>query len=527
MSNLFLLGNGAVAQGALDAGISGAYAYPGTPSTEIMEHIQKGSSAESRSIHTQWSTNEKTALEAALGMSYAGRRALACMKHVGLNVAADIFMNAAVTGAHGGLVIAVADDPSMHSSQNEQDSRVFAAFAQVMAFEPSDIQEAYDMTREAFSLSEKLRTPVVLRLTTMLAHSRSTLVRQAAEPAAAPSLPDDTTHFMLIPMYARKNWALLVEKQNAFQEASATSRFNTFEDGPDHSLGIVAAGVAYSYARDCLQGETPQHPILKIGQYPLPETALRELAASCDALLVLEDGSPMIEGMLKGLLPNDGPEVKGRLDGSLPRCGELLPDAVARAIGMPAEQALAPQQAPVRMPKLCDGCPHVASLGFVQEAMSGFPDGRVFSDIGCYALGLLPPIALEGTCVNMGASITMAKGFSDGGLGPALAVIGDSTFAHSGMTALLDAISEQSPITVVILDNGTVAMTGWQSSPVAGKIDSICLGLGVGPEQVKTLTPIPKNHGANVAVLRDALAHRGVSVIIAQRECLHGQGAKR
>ncbi|MBT3192922.1 MAG: indolepyruvate ferredoxin oxidoreductase [Verrucomicrobia bacterium] len=527
MSNLLLLGNEAVAQGALDAGISGAYAYPGTPSTEIMEHVQRSPESVPRSIHSRWSANEKTALEAALGMSYAGKRALACMKHVGLNVAADIFMNAAVTGTNGGLVVAVADDPSMHSSQNEQDSRIFSAFAQTLTLEPCDVQEAYDMTIAAFALSEALEIPVVLRLTTLLSHSRSVIVRQPEREANQASLPEDATHFMLIPLYARKNWKRLIEKQETFREQSEMSAFNTLLDGPDHSVGIIATGVAYSYARDCLPGTPPAHPILKIGQYPIPEKAIRELAASCETLLVLEDGAPMVEERVKGVLPADRPVVKGRLDGTLPRCGELTPDAIACALGQPTEPMIRPQTLPVRMPRLCKGCPHVESLGFVQEAMATFPDGRVFSDIGCYALGLLPPIELEGTCVNMGSSITMAKGFRDAGLGPSVAVIGDSTFAHSGMTALLDAVFEQTSITVVILDNGTVAMTGWQSSPVAGKIDRICEGLGVDRGQIRTLVPLACNHDSNVVQLREALAYEGVSVIIAQRECVHGEGAKR
>jgi indolepyruvate ferredoxin oxidoreductase alpha subunit len=521
MPKLFLLGNGAVAQGALDAGVSGTYGYPGTPSTEIMEHVQQSPDAEAGDVHRIWSANEKTALEAALGMSYAGKRALACMKHVGLNVAADVFMNAAVTGANGGLVIAVADDPSMHSSQNEQDSRVFCAFAQVPCFEPSDVQEAYDMTFEAFRLSESLGTPVVLRLTTLLAHSRGTIERRDSRKQNEASLPSDLTHFMLIPMYARKNWKRLVEKQDAFLAASEASAFNGIQEGPDHTIGIVASGVAYSYARECLPDATPAHPILKIGQYPIPEAAIRRLADSCDTVLVLEDGAPMIENLVRGVLARDKPKIRGRMDGALPRCGELTPEVVAQALGNPAPPRT-PREAPPRMPKLCTGCPHIESLGFIQTAMSAFPMGRVFSDIGCYALGLLPPIALDGTCVNMGASITMAKGFSDSGLHPALAIIGDSTFAHSGMTALLDVVFEQSPVTIVILDNGTVAMTGGQTSPVAGKIDKICEGLGVPRENIETVVPLSCNHDNNAAVLKAALAFQGVSVIIAQRECLHG-----
>lgn len=517
---LLLLADEAIAQAALDAGISGAYAYPGTPSTEILEYIQRAPEAAARNIHREWSANEKTAMEEALGMSYAGHRALVAMKHVGLNVAADPFLNAAITGVNGGLVLAVADDPSMHSSQNEQDSRYYAHFARVPLFEPSNQQEAYDLTRQAFELSEQLRVPVVIRFTTRLAHSRADVTPATPRDAAPLSLPTDDRQFVLLPANARRNYEALLDKQVRLLALSESSGRNEIVDGPDTSLGIVACGIGLNYLRECYPDAPCPHPVLKLVQYPAPRELLARLTACCRTVLVLEDGYPLVEEMLRGAVAGSL-TVRGRQDGALPRAGELTPESVARALGFPSAPAREPPACVrPRPPVLCPGCPHVDSYLFIKEVMADHPHGRVFADIGCYTLGALPPFEAICSCVDMGASITMAKGAADAGLRPSLAVIGDSTFTHSGLTGLLDAIHENAPITILILDNGTTGMTGGQTSMGTGRLAEIVLGLGVPPDHVRTVTPLKKHHAENAAILREEIAHPGVSVLISRRTCI-------
>ncbi len=519
------LGNEALAQGALDAGLSGVYAYPGTPSTEITEYIQRSPEALSRGVRSAWAANEKTAMEAALGMSYAGKRALVCMKHVGLNVAADPFMNSAFTGVHGGLVYAIADDPSMHSSQNEQDSRFFAKFALIPAIEPGNQQEAYDAAFYAFALSEKHEIPVMVRMTTRLSHSRADVRRREPLAENPLSLPGNLMQFMLLPAIARRKYADLLARQGEFVADSEASPFNRYEDGSDTSLGIIACGISYNYLMENFPDGCP-HPILKIGQYPLPREQVARLVKACDQVLVLEEGMPLVEEMLCGY-PFDSGKVHGRLDGRLPRAGELNPTLVARALGREDSRPRfqVPSVVANRPPQLCQGCPHADTYRALNEALESYSKGRVFSDIGCYTLGALPPFEAINSCVDMGASVTMAKGAADAGLVPAVAVIGDSTFSHSGMTGLLDAVNARSPVTVIIVDNLTTAMTGGQESAGQGHLEAIALGLGVEEEHVRVITPLPRQHAANVRIIGDELAYEGVSVIIARRGCI--ETAKR
>jgi len=522
-----LLGDEAIAQAALDAGISGIYAYPGTPSTEITEYVQKSSFAREGKVHSDWSANEKTAMEAALGMSYAGKRSMVCMKHVGLNVAADPFMNAAITGVNGGMVVAVADDPSMHSSQNEQDSRVFGKFAMIPVFEPADQQETYDMTYHAFELSERYKTPVMLRLTTRLAHSRSGVNRSEVMDQNPLILPDNPNQFILLPSLARKSYQTLLKNQDAFEAAAEQSIFNTFIDGNDRSVGIIVCGLAYNYLIENFKDHIVPHPVLKISQYPLPRKKLAALYDMCESILVIEEGYPVVEELLAGIL-GLGKKVRGRLDGTLPRAGELTPDLVSMAFGPPTKKIHEiPDIIANRPPALCKGCSHADVYMALNEVMGIFGEGRVFSDIGCYTLGALPPYNAIHTCVDMGASVTMAKGAADAGLIPAVCVIGDSTFTHSGMTGLLDAVLQHSPITVIISDNSTTAMTGGQTSHATGRLESICEGIGVSVEHIRTLNPLKKYHGDNVNILREEIVYDGVSVIIAQRECIQTATRKR
>ncbi|MEI6747598.1 MAG: thiamine pyrophosphate-dependent enzyme [Bacteroidales bacterium] len=520
MQNLMLLGDEAIAQGAIDAGISGIYAYPGTPSTEITEYVIRSKEAHSLGIRAGWSANEKTAMEAALGMSYAGKRAMVCMKHVGLNVAADAFINSAITGANGGLIIVSADDPSMHSSQNEQDSRFFGKFAMIPIFEPVNQQEAYDMVHEGFQMSEKFGIPVLMRITTRLAHSRANVVKKAQVSQNELHLPVNHRQFILLPANARRQYKGLLNNQVLFEEAAENSVFNSYIDGRDKSMGIITTGIAFNYLLENYPDRIVPFPVLKIGQYPIPKRLVKKIYDSCDELLLLEEGYPMVEELLKGLL-NNGKKIRGRLDGTIPPDGELNPGIVAIALGMAEIKGRdIPSVVVARPPSLCKGCPHIYSYNALNEALAKYAKGRVFSDIGCYTLGALEPFDAINSCVDMGASITMAKGAADAGLVPSVAVIGDSTFTHSGITGLLDAVNENSPITVVILDNGTTAMTGGQKSAATGKIEDICEGVGVDPDHIIILTPLQKHHGENLEIIKRELEYQGVSVIIPRRECI-------
>ncbi len=520
MQKLLLLGDEAIAQGALDAGLSGIYAYPGTPSTEITEFVQKSKYAHEHGIHSKWSANEKTAMETALGMSYAGKRAMVCMKHVGLNVAADPFINSAITGANGGLIVVSADDPSMHSSQNEQDSRFFGKFALVPILEPSNQQEAYDMVHYGFDLSEKYLIPVLMRITTRMAHSRAGIVRREVRKQNELHLPSDLRQFVLLPAIARKRYKHLLNNHAHFISESEESPFNVYIDGHDSSTGIIVCGLAYNYLMENYPDGKVPFPVLKIGQYPLPKKLIEKMADDCDEILVVEDGYPMVEELLKGYL-GIGLKVKGRLDGTIPRDGELNPNILADALGKENTFGLPiPNLVVGRPPMLCSGCPHIDSYNALNQALSTLEKGRVFSDIGCYTLGALHPYEAINSCVDMGASITMAKGAADAGMNPAVAVIGDSTFTHSGMTGLLDAIVEKTPITVLILDNATTAMTGGQNSAAMGRLEDICKGLGVEEDHIRVIRPLKKYHEDFVQILEEELAYQGVSVIIPRRECI-------
>lgn len=521
MEKMLLLGDEAIAQSAIDAGISGIYAYPGTPSTEILEYVNKSAEAREKKIHSSWSANEKTAMESALGMSYAGKRAMVCMKHVGLNVAADAFINAAITGTNGGLVVVAADDPSMHSSQNEQDSRFYGKFAMVPILEPANQQEAYDMVGYGFGISEKFSIPVLLRITTRLAHSRTGIVRSESQPQNEVRLPSNPKQFILLPANARKQYKTLLDNQALFEEESEKSVFNSYKEGSDKSRGVIVCGIAYNYLFENFQENGGfLHPLLKIGQYPLPYNLIRKIYNECDSILILEEGYPMLEELLRGIL-DDGKKILGRMDGTIPRDGELNPNIVARAFGLTEEYGLpVPPVVRSRPPSLCKGCPHIYSYNALNEALEFYSRGRVFSDIGCYTLGALEPYRAINTCVDMGASITMAKGAADAGFVPAIAVIGDSTFTHSGMTGLLDAVNDKTPITVMILDNATTAMTGGQNSAATGRLEDICLGLGVEKDHIHVVNPSPKYHKENLQIIKEEINYNGVSVIIPRRECI-------
>ncbi len=528
-----LLGDEAFAQGAIDAGLSGAYAYPGTPSTEILEYIQKSPIAVTRGIHSRWSSNEKTAMEEAMGMSYCGKRATVSMKHVGLNVAADPFVNSAMTGANGGLIVIAADDPSMHSSQNEQDSRFFAHFAMIPVLEPSSQQEAYDMAAYGFDLSEKFGIPVLLRFVTRLSHSRG-VVEVADTPKEENSFkyPADPSQWVLMPVNSRKRNKKLVNDYLSFAQESEVSPFNRYIDGKDKSLGIIASGIGYNYLMELFPEGVP-FPIVKISQYPLPQKMFKKLSDNVEKLLIIEEGQPIIEQQLRGILDLRG-NIYGKYNGILPRAGELNPDAVREGLlklcpDMACLQKKDPMTVPQivapRPPALCQGCGHRDVYHALVDTLKTYESPKVFGDIGCYTLGWLSPFNAIDTCLDMGASITMAKGAADAGQHPSVAIIGDSTFTHSGMTGLLDAVNENTNMVVIISDNLTTGMTGGQDSQGTGKLEEICLGLGVNPEHLHTIDSLPKNYEDMMALYKKEIEWPGCSVIISRRECI--QTARR
>ena len=536
---LALLGDEAAALGAIHAGLSAAYGYPGTPSTEILEYLieksRESGSGEGGAFTAKWCSNEKTALETALGTSFAGKRAIVTMKHVGLNVAADPYMNSALLHINGGLVIAVADDPGMHSSQGEQDSRYFSAFALAPCLEPRNQQEAYDMCREAFEVSERFQLPVMLRLSTRLSHARAAVKPGPAGKQNKLSKIKDRTRWLLLPAYSRRNYAELVEKQKDLTAWSTTNRINKLEMG-DPSFAIITSGLGGNYYEENLNdllssrgGKAPSR--LHIGVYPLPVDSIKKLCEKAEKVLIIEEGQPFIEERIKGILPQKV-TINGKLDGTLDRTGELDPDNVRKSLGLPAQSSVLDSglnipELPGRPPQLCKGCPHADSYLAINKALAelgsgqGFPDSAITSDIGCYTLSALPPYSAVESCVCMGASVAMARGAAEAGIKYAVATIGDSTFLHSGMTGLVDAVGSNAPMTLIILDNSIVAMTGCQETIVPSeKLKDLVLGLGVNPEHLLELEAKAQFQDENVTKLKKEFEYRGLSVVIFRRECL-------
>ena len=511
-----LMGNEAIARGAWEAGVRVAAAYPGTPSTEILESLGRYPASD---LYAEWSTNEKVALDVAIGAALSGVRAIACMKHVGLNVAADSLMSQSYIGAHGGLVLVVCDDPGIHSSQNEQDTRLFARFAGVPVLEPSDAQEAHDFTRLAFELSEAFDTPVIVRSTTRLSHTRS-VVRVGERVVPPPKgFVDTPGKTVTIPANARRLHPKLIEREAKLASYFETSPLTRWEKG-DRRFGIVTGSTAYLYVKEV----APRASILKLGAaYPLPEKALRAFAASVDRLLVVEELEPALETEIRAMgLPAEGKAF-------FPRLGELSPELVRAGLAAAgvAEAPLAPVSLGIepmaRPPVLCAGCPHTGAY----LALRGL-DARVAGDIGCYTLAAVEPLRSIDTTVCMGASIGNAVGMAAAGeKKPIVATIGDSTFLHSGIPPLINAVYNKANVTVVILDNAITAMTGGQDHPGTGrtlrgepapKVDyeAICRAVGV----AWTRRVDPYDVGHMYQTLREAIMHKGVSVVISERPCV-------
>lgn len=528
MREVLVLGDEAVALGAIDAGMSVAYGYPGTPSTEIMEYLLNYSKNHDQNLIARWCTNEKTSYEGAVGVSLAGKRSLVTMKHVGLNVAADAFMNSALLKINGGLVLAVADDPGMHSSQNEQDSRFFSDYAGVMCLEPRNHQEAYKMTIEAFHLSEKFNIPVILKLVTRLSHSRAVITREETVGKTNKGISNNRKDWMALPSLSRKNWESLLDLQNDFVNYSNNSENNPLYINREYDeTGVITTGLGGNYYIECVGDMNSKPSHLHIGLYPAPINKIKELASKVKKIVVVEEGYPLIEKMLKGILTTSIP-VHGKLDGTIPASGELNPDNVRAGIGLePIETNKLPDlELPDRPPQLCQGCPHIYAFEALNEARNNFPNSVVTSDIGCYALGALPPYNAADSILCMGASVGMARGASEAGAYPVVGTIGDSTFLHSGITALIDAVSTNTDMTLVIMDNSTTAMTGGQETILSSsQIKKLVVACGVDKSHIREVIALPKNHEENTKVFIEEMSYRGLSVIITLRECI--QTAKR
>lgn len=526
-----MLGDEAVALGAIDAGITGAYAYPGTPSTEIFARVIAEAEHEGH-VTAHWCANEKSSMEAALGCSLAGRRALVTMKHVGLNVAADPFMNAPLLGLGGGLVIAVADDPGMHSSQNEQDTRYYGDFARALVLEPATAQEAYAMTVEAFELSERFRRPVLLRLVTRLCHERAGVVRGARREQNAVAKATPPQDWTLLPVHARRLWKGILEQEPEVQAWSAGYE-RTVRKAGTGKRGVLTAGIARRYYLEVADELDVELPHLHLAAYPIPEELLRDFCAGLDELLVVEEGYPFLETRLRGVL-GTRVAVRGKTTGHLPPDGELTPGLVGRALGLPTHEGLElPQAMPVppRPPQLCQGCVHSEAYAALDMALAGYGERHenvVAGDIGCYTLGALSPYRGIDSCVCMGASIGMAKGAADAGLKPAVGVIGDSTFLHSGVAPLMDAASHDTDMVVLILDNETVAMTGGQPTVLrTSRLKPVVLGVGCDPDHVHEVHAKPKGVADTAALIKKEIEHPGLSVIIIIRECVQTARQKK
>ncbi|HPR07664.1 MAG TPA: thiamine pyrophosphate-dependent enzyme [Denitromonas sp.] len=522
-SRQFLSGNEAVARAAWDAGVRVAAAYPGTPSTEILEVL-----ARFPDLYTEWSVNEKVSLEVALGASMVGARALCAMKHVGLNVASDALMTLAVTGVEGGLVIVVADDVGMSSSQNEQDSRFWGRFAHLPVFEPADSQEAYTLTRAAFALSEQFRTAVIVRLTTRICHVKGAVTAGEREVIEPTGFEKDPPRWVMVPGHAKPRLPLMFDREAALREAAEISEFNVLETGTDTRVGFVTSGPAGMHVLEAF----PDAPVLRLGfSYPPPLERIRALAAQVDRLVVVEETEPLLETELKAV----GIDCHGK--DILPRLGELPPSILTPAIGRllrgeaPIEvDRPAPQPVFPRPPTLCVACPHLG----VYYTLSQLRNVIISGDIGCYTLGAGHPWNALDTCISMGASMGMALGMDKGrGAKDAnkkiVAVIGDSTFMHMGMQGLLDITYNGGNVTILLLDNRTVGMTGGQDNPASGRdihgmeaprVDfvQLCEALGVRSERIRKVDPyeLPTLFKA----LREETKIEGPSVIITDRPCV-------
>ncbi|MCX7709628.1 MAG: indolepyruvate ferredoxin oxidoreductase subunit alpha [Clostridia bacterium] len=507
-----MLGNEAVARGAYEAGVTVAAAYPGTPSTEITENIAKYDE-----IYSEWSPNEKVSLEVAIGASIAGARAICSMKHVGLNVAADPLFTVSYTGVNGGLVIMVADDPGMHSSQNEQDSRFYARASKVPMLEPADSQECKDYVKMAFELSEKFDCPMFVRLSTRIAHSQSVVELGDKVEYQLKEYKKNFDKYVMMPAMARKRHVEVEKRMAALREFSNTTELNRIEWG-NKEIGIITSGIAYQYAREAF-GDVSY---LKLGMvHPLPEKLIADFAKEVKALYVVEELEPFIENQVKKL----GIQVIGK--DKLPVIGELGAQLISEKILNKKIEVKSPinDVVPVRPPVMCPGCPHRGMFHVLKKLKL-----VVSGDIGCYTLGALPPTEAMDTCVCMGASVSGAHGMEKARgkdfAKKTVAILGDSTFIHSGITGLIDIVYNKGNSTVIILDNSITGMTGHQHNPTTGftikgepakQVDLVKLAQAVGVERVAVVDPFDIKEFEKV--VKQEIAAEEPSVIISQRPC--------
>lgn len=510
--SILLSGNEAIARGAYEAGVRVAAGYPGTPSTEILENI-----VHYESVYAEWSPNEKVAFEVALGAALGGARSLVTMKHVGVNVAADPLLTASYTGVNAGLVLVSADDPGMHSSQNEQDNRHYARLAKIPMLEPSDSQEAKLFTIRAFEISEQYDTPVLLRTTTRVNHGKS--VVSLDEPIELPirKFEPDPSKYVMIPAHARKRHMAVEERMGKLREFADSTDLNKIEWG-DNSIGVITSGITYQYVKEVL----PQASVLKLGMtYPLPEQLIKDFATKVERLYVVEELDPFLEDQIRAL------DISVIGKERFPITGELSPERVAEGFGLEVTPSSVPTtNVPPRPPVLCAGCPHRGFFHVLRKLKA-----IVTGDIGCYTLGVLPPLETMDTCVCMGASIGNALGIKraqpSDDTRPVVAVIGDSTFVHSGITGLIDAVYNNTPVTICILDNRTTAMTGGQEHPASGKtlrgddtyrLDLPSLAKAVGVEDVLMVDPYDLE--AVERALKYTIQLEKPSVVITSRSCM-------
>lgn len=510
MNKVLISGNEAIAKGAYECGVVFASAYPGTPSTEIIENI-----AQYKEIYSEWSPNEKVAYEVAYGASLAGGRALVVMKHVGLNVASDPLMTSAYTGINAGLVIVSADDPGQHSSQNEQDNRRFAFFAKIPCIEPTDSQEAKDFLNDAFEISEQFDIPVLFRITTRISHSKSPVILGTRKEIPIKEYKSDPKKYCMIPAFSRPRRIDLEKRIEKLKEFSNNFKHNKVEMRSP-KIGIITSGISYQYVKEVFNDAS----ILKIVMSnPIPDKLIQEFSKSVEKLYVIEELEPYIEEHVKMM----GIPVIGKT--LIPSIGELNPDIIRSSITGEKIQTKIPE-IPNRPPILCPGCPHRGFFVVVKK-MRLIPLG----DIGCYTLSCLPPLNSHDTCLCMGASIGQAIGFSkvykDSSKNKILGILGDSTFVHSGITPLIDALYNKANIVICILDNGTTAMTGHQENPTTGKtihgentnkldLEKLCQTLGVTDVQVVNPIDLKQTEEA----LKKSLNFIGTSVIIFRSPCI-------
>jgi indolepyruvate ferredoxin oxidoreductase alpha subunit len=514
---MLLSGNEAVARGAWEAGVTIATAYPGTPSTEILEVIGTVCRDD---IYSEWSPNEKVAFEVAIGGSLAGARALVCMKHVGLNVAADPFMTFAYTGVKGGFVVVSADDPSMHSSQNEQDNRYYAKFGIIPMLEPSDSQESKDLLIEAYKISEMFDTPVLFRMVTRISHSKGVVELGERDQHIPLGFEKNIKKYVMVPGHARMRRKIVIERLEQLRQFAETTPLNRIEEGRK-DIGIITSGISYEYAKEVM----PDASFLKLGlSYPLPRKMISDFAKSVDRLFVVEELEPFLEEQIKAM----GIECEGKK--YFTNYGELSPTEVQKGfvkagvlkqeskVGIPAEQLFP------RPPVLCPGCPHRGVFTALKKLKV-----PVTGDIGCYTLAALSPLEVMDSCICMGASIGNAIGMAKVGKekNGVVAAIGDSTFLHSGITGLLDAVYNKANVVVIILDNRITAMTGGQNHPGTGKtlmgeetfmVDFVELSKVLGVKDIHTVDAYDLDQTRKA--LKAALEYDGPSVVITDRPCV-------